>query len=413
MAHLREEEIERFLADRSAPWEHQRVVRHLLAGCGVCSRKLVDWAPDRLLDEAQESHRGRTSRDPLRSHAVAAALEQDSRWRLDDKKLEQSLEVLRTHPEGYDGLTFRQIQALHGRPLVEALLQRSWEIRFGDPKAMRWLAYNAVKTAESLRPEELAPALILDLQARAWAELANAYKVNYELSEADGALTRAHVLRKRGSGDSGLLAHLAALEAYLRSIQGRLGEAYELLDRVYRLQLKLGNRHLAGESLIAKAATMDDAGTPHQGIPLMRRGLALLDPDRDPRLVRVGQHGLINLTARSGDYRKAGELLLKSGLRQAFAGAPLALAKIRWLEGKILDGIGKPAGAERVLLEVRSEFLDLGRLSEAAFIGLDLIQILLRRGKFRQVRELAHESYDTLRSLGILQEAARLRPYLR
>jgi len=413
MAHLREEEIERFLTDRSAPWEHQRVARHLLAGCGLCSRKLIDWAPDRLLDEAQESHRGRTSRDPLRSHAVAAALEQDSRWRLDDKKLEQSLEVLRTHPEGYDGLTFRQIQALHGRPLVEALLQRSWEIRFGDPKAMRWLAYNAVKTAESLRPEELAPALILDLQARAWAELANAYKVNYELSEADGALTRAHVLRKRGSGDSGLLAHLAALEAYLRSIQGRLGEAYELLDRVYRLQLKLGNRHLAGESLIAKAATMDDAGTPHQGIPLMRRGLALLDPDRDPRLVRVGQHGLINLTARSGDYRKAGELLLKSGLRQAFAGAPLALAKIRWLEGKILDGIGKPAGAERVLLEVRSEFLDLGRLSEAAFIGLDLIQILLRRGKFRQVRELAHESYDTLRSLGILQEAARLRPYLR
>jgi hypothetical protein len=158
---------------------------------------------------------------------------------------------------------------------------------------------------------------------------------------------------------------------------------------------------------------MDDAGTPHQGIPLMRRGLALLDPDRDPRLVRVGQHGLINLTARSGDYRKAGELLLQSGLRQAFAGAPLALAKIRWLEGKILDGIGKPAGAERVLLEVRSEFLDLGRLSEAAFIGLDLIQILLRRGKFRQVRELAQESYDTLRSLGILQEAARLRPYLR
>ncbi|HEY4589726.1 MAG TPA: hypothetical protein VII86_10895, partial [Thermoanaerobaculia bacterium] len=95
MAHLREEEIERFLTDRSAPWEHQRVARHLLAGCGLCSRKLIDWAPDRLLDEAQESHRGRTSRDPLRSHAVAAALEQDSRWRLDDKKLEQSLEVLR------------------------------------------------------------------------------------------------------------------------------------------------------------------------------------------------------------------------------------------------------------------------------------------------------------------------------
>ena len=411
MTHLSDAEIGRYLASRLDPADEQRVARHVLAGCGVCGRKLVAGAPARLLDEAGDGGRRRAVRSSLRERAVAAALRQEDRWRTDEGKLERSLELLRESPQGYDGLTVRQIRELHGRALVEALLERSRELRYQDPRGMRWLAYNAVQAAGSLRPEEHGPSLF-DLQARAWACLANAYKVNYEFAEAEGALTRARALHPRGSGDPGLLAHLASTEAYLKSVRGRMIEAYELFDRVYRLHLKLGNRHLAGESLIAKAATMDDAGTPRQGIPLFRRGLALLDPDRDPQLVSVGQHGLINLTARSGDYRKAGELLLKSGLRQAFADAPLALGKVRWLEGKILDGIGRPASAERVLLEVRSELLDLGRLSDAAIVGLDLIQILLRQGKSLQVRELARESYDTLRSLGILQEAARIRPYL-
>ncbi|HEY4561591.1 MAG TPA: hypothetical protein VIJ36_01350, partial [Thermoanaerobaculia bacterium] len=114
MSHLTELEIERFLSARATPVEWRRVSRHLLSGCGVCSRKLVEWAPDRLLDQAQESRRGKASRDPLRDRTVAAALEQDSRWRPDQRKLERSLELLGSHPQGYDVLIFRQLQDLQG-----------------------------------------------------------------------------------------------------------------------------------------------------------------------------------------------------------------------------------------------------------------------------------------------------------
>src|SRR4051794_734129 len=293
LSHLSESEIARFLSARATPVEWRRVSRHLLAGCGVCSRKLIEGSPDRLLDEAQESRRGRTSRDPLRNPAGAAALDQDSRWRLNDKKLQQSLELLRTHPEGYDALTSRQIEALHGRALVEALLQKSWDVRFRDPRAMRWLAYNAVKAAESLRPEELAPALILDLQARAWSGLANAYKVNEEYGEADAAFAQARNLLRRGSGDLHTLARLAWREASLRTFQRRLTEARELLDGVYRLSLKLGDRHFSGQVLLSKGLSTVYDDTSHQGVPLFRQGLALLDPDRDPELLAVGQQGLI------------------------------------------------------------------------------------------------------------------------
>ncbi len=412
MSHPSEDEIGRFLASRLDPPDEQKVARHILAGCGVCSRRLVEAAPGWLLDRAGEGRRRSPGRDSLHERAVSAALRQEARWRTEERKLARSLELLRESPGGYDGLTVRQIQGLQGRPMIEALLKRSWELRFQDPGAMRWLAYNAVQAAESLRLDEPGPSLF-DLRTQAWASLANAYKVSAEISEAEGALARAREMRARGSGDLRILARLAEIEASLRSSQARFIEARELLDRVYRIYLRLGERQLAGRTLLARGVAMEEAGRYHQGIPLFRKGIALLDPDLDPRLVMIGQQGLINLMARSGSYREAGELLLKSGLRQAFADAPIALGKLRWLEGNILQGVGKAASAERVLLQVRNELLDLGRRSDAALVGLDLIPILLQQGRFRQIREVARESYDTLRHFGILQEAARALSYLR
>ncbi len=79
MVHLSEGEIERFLKARTAREERQRVVRHLLAGCSLCRRRIAEKAPGLLLDETGERRRGKASRDPLRGATVGTALEQDSR----------------------------------------------------------------------------------------------------------------------------------------------------------------------------------------------------------------------------------------------------------------------------------------------------------------------------------------------
>jgi hypothetical protein len=194
--HLSEVEIERFLTARAAPRERQRVVRHLLAGCGVCSRKLVEGAPGRLLDEAEESRRGRASRDSLRNRTVVTALDQEARWRPDDEKLKQSLELLGRSPQSYDSTTLRQIRGLDGPSLVEALLRRSFEMRHRDPKAMLWLAYQAVSTIDSAGA--YGPVFHLELRARAWGELANAYRINDGLAEAETALAQARTLLREG-----------------------------------------------------------------------------------------------------------------------------------------------------------------------------------------------------------------------
>jgi hypothetical protein len=406
--HLSEEEIDRFLAGRLEPAGRKRVLQHLTAGCGLCSRRLVGQAPGRLLEEAAESRRGRASRDPLRDRAVAVAAERDALWRPDDQKLKRSLELLDAHPQGYDGLTFRQVQALHGAALAEALLQRSWESRFRDSRGMRWLAYNALKVAESLRPGEHAPAALSDLQARAWAGLANAYKINDEYAEAEAALQRARGLLRRGSGDPRILIGVGWIESSLRGYQRRLVEARELIAANYRLSARIGDRHLMGGSLIARSSLSQYESSPRREIALLTRALTLIDVDRDPQLALSGRQGLVAVLLDNRRYREASRLLLREDLRRQ-----LSTPYVRWSEGRLLAGIGQTAKAETALLSTREQFVEQGRLSMAALVEMDLIPVLLRQGKFGAARKAALESYTVLQSLGIHGDAAKARLYLR
>ena len=55
-------------------------------------------------------------------------------------------------------------------------------------------------------------------------------------------------------------------------------------------------------------------------------------PGRDPQLAIVGQYNCINALELSGEYTRASELLLKSGLREAFADDGSWLFNLIWLD---------------------------------------------------------------------------------
>jgi hypothetical protein len=132
--HLSEEELERLLANGLKPAEQDRIGRHLQAGCGLCSRRLVEHAPDRFLQKAAERGSRKANRiHSFRDQILAVALDQDGRWKTDEQALARSLDILRAKPEAYDALTFRQVQDLQGQTLVKALLQRSFELCHRSP----------------------------------------------------------------------------------------------------------------------------------------------------------------------------------------------------------------------------------------------------------------------------------------
>jgi hypothetical protein len=242
--------------------------------------------------------------------------------------------------------------------------------------------------------------------------LGNAFRLNDELAEAEGAMRRMRFLVRQGSGDLLLLANLAEKEAVLAMSQRRLKAAQALLESAHRLYMILEDRQGAGRALISKGRVLAFHLDFRRALEAHQRGLALIDSHRDPELGFIGTFNVLDVLTRSGEHRRAGEILLKSGLRQAFARDDLLLLKLRWTEGGILDGAGNSAGASRVLVEVRNHFLDLQHGYLAALVGLDLLPLWRNAGKGIQVRQMANDIYEELRGLGIRQEAAKAELYL-
>jgi tetratricopeptide (TPR) repeat protein len=412
MVHLGKGEIEDFLAGRLEASNRRRVILHLLGGCSRCQSRWKSLAEPLLGEEpwvaaepvAEESY------DEALSRVGAAAKSFLPRWRKESAKLQRALSLLEQFPKGFEDASFpaRQAQALHGWPLCEALLRKSHEVRFSDPKRMLELAEDAAGVAKHARAEKYPwPGLLADLRARAFAEMGNAYRINDRLSEADAAFERARDYLDEGTGDLFLRAHVLDLEASFRRAQRRLEDAIALLDQVHGLYLEAEDLHLAGRALISKGVNTHYRGYPREAVGLCEEGLRLLDPDRDSHLLKISQQVLLLALADCAEYRKASRLLLQSGLREAFEGEPLNLLKLRWVEGKVHAGLGRLAQAERAFCEARREFVRHGQVYDAAMVGLELAALWLRQGRAAEVQELAEEMYETFEDLGIQMEAAR------
>jgi tetratricopeptide (TPR) repeat protein len=412
MTHLEKGELADLLTGRSDAVGRQRALDHLHSGCGLCQQYL------RALAELLLGEEPWTAAEPVvedqydeafaRAGVVARSFR--IRWRKEMEKLERALTLLDQAPDGLGDESFpwRQAQALHGWPLCEALLQKSYEARFSDLKRMLNLAESAVGVAKHVKSGKYPwPGFVADLRARAFAELSNAYRVNDRLSDAEMALSRAKEFLGEGTGDHVLEAQVLDLEASLRTCQRRLKDAIALLDQVHSLHMEAGDLHLAGRALISKGSNVHYQGHARESVYFVQKGLQMLDSRRDPSLEIVGRMNRLDSLVDAGEYHEAGLELLQSGLRKKLAGAPLNLLKLRWIEGKLHAGLLRPAKAGRAFMEVRSEYLGMGHVCDAALVGLELAEVWLRQGQTRDVRKLAKEVYGTFKDWGLRSEAAR------
>lgn len=419
MIHLGKGEIGDFLAGRLEATGRQRVLRHLLAGCVHCQRRMKALAEPLLSEEPwslvtpapEEQYEKALTGLGTTARSLAR------RWRQETAKLELALTLLDQAPGGLGDERFpwSQARALHGWPLCEALLQKSYEARFSDPKRMLNLAESAARMAQHIKVERYPwPGFVADLRARALAELGNAYRVNDRLSEADAALSQAwEILEEEGTGDPLVKARMLDLWASLRRAQRRLEEAITLHDKVHGLYVDAGETHLAGRALISKGIATHLHGQPREAWGFMQKGIALLEPGRDPQLERSSALSTLDALADCGEYQQASRLLLQSGLREAFAAEPRNLLKLRWVEGKMHAGLGRLARAERAFEQVRQECLRSGQFYDAAMLGLELVVIWLRQGKAAQVLKLAEEMHETFEDLDVQPEAARALYFVR
>jgi tetratricopeptide (TPR) repeat protein len=404
--HPSRESLEGFLRSSLPSSQVKTMVVHLLAGCERCREGLADLAevmfkPDATPEPVLSAEED-TAYDSAISAAVSVALDRE-------RVLERELQEAERRVTGLSGSSSRagdavlDDQATWG--LCEALLKKSGELRHTDRPGMLRFAVLARQAADRLDPQIYGAEQRADLQARTWAELANAYRLADDLSQAEVAIGRALELRTQGSGDPLLYARIADLRASLLSDQRRFAEAFHMLDAARAIYRRYGDHHEEGRTLIIRGLYSGYAGDPEQGLQLLSQGLSIIDRERDEKLAFQTLHNILLLRVELGDYEAANRQLQRMRPLYAVNATWIDQIKLRRIEGQIAAGLGRLDEAEALFLQTRQDLDVAGFGYEASLVSLNLAEVRLQRGETAGVRDLVGEMVGTFRSLGVEREA--------
>jgi tetratricopeptide (TPR) repeat protein len=409
MDHLADSDVEGFLKGGLRPEEFRRVVRHLVAGCRPCGARIAAAVPPQAFLPP-----GPPPEEDVYDDAIDRAWKKVrplvKRCKEDKARLERGLEWLKDSPAGFSGLTSPQRQSLVAWVHVEILLLRAFEARYRNPRQMLDDTDRAKYVVERIEKTPYGHGSLSDLHARVWADFANACRVNELYRRAREAFQQARKILEQGTGNLMLEAHIDDLEASLYRDQRWFDEACALHDDAYKTYRKLGERHLSGRALVKKGITLGMMRKPKAAAQALRRGIALLDPDRDPKLLLSAQHDLVTSLVDAGDLHGAVRLLVQTGLREKLADEPLKRIRLRWVEGMILARQNRWAEAEQVFAEVRAGFREQKLEYTAAIAGVDQTMALLQQGKKTDAHLLAYDLMVVFRQ-NVYQEGAHAESY--
>lgn len=405
--HPRRATLEDLLLNRLSTTEAKTTVVHLLGGCDHCREEMSPLATAMFesgrAPEPQVSAAEEDSYDRVISAAFARALEhertlvrerEDGELRFEELLRARSQSAPTALPEGSASWGF-----------CEVLIEKSRSLRFTDRAGMLDLAELASRVADRLDPDTYGAERRADMQARASAELANAYRLNDDIPQAEAAMSRALALRARGTGDPLLYARIADLNASLLCDQRRFKEAFGMLDLACGIHRRHSDPHEVGRVLILKGLYTAIAGRPEDGLQLLVRGLTMIDRARDAYLVFQALHNVLLLRVELGEYEDARRQLQRMRPLYATHANWLDIMKLHLIEGRIAAGLGDLVTAEATFQQIRQDLEESGRGYLAALASLDLASVWLRQGRPAEVRGLVADVVTTFRALGVEREA--------
>jgi hypothetical protein len=370
------EMLGRLLDDAASPAETRLLVRHVLHGCASCLREiehalLPPVPPLDDYDEAFDRLHDKIARGELRGLPQKPQSPKDLLAEIFDNAFVALVLSL---------LSTRRVADLG---LCDLLLNKSRELGLRDPERARQAAEIAVHLSEMLDLDLYGLPVVQSLRAMTWLLADEDRSFRAELRLAESITDKAELLQARGIGDP---AELLALEASVAACCGRIGEAVRILNRVASIHRRSGDRHLFGRTLLKKGillGNLEEARQQAMALRLIRRGIDLLDPPREPHLIVCATHNLIWLLSQNGRTGEADACLGAARRLYERAGDRRHLARLRWLEGKLAI---RPRETDRVLADAREALAREGLGYEAALAAVDLSAIYVREGREAEVR---------------------------
>jgi len=285
---------------------------------------------------------------------------------------------------------------------LEAASRAAWG---EDPAAAVEMAELAVEVAERLDPGVYGKTLVRDACALAWAYLGNARRIASDLGGAEEALSQAGRLYRCFEADLLTQAEILVFQASLRNTQGRFAEAAGLLDHALCLYREAGDRHQEGRTLILKGMVLGDGGDFAAAVESLAEGLPCIDPAAEPRLLLVAHHNLAWHLCDHGKHREAAAALERSRRLYLELGSRMDLVRLRWLEGRIALGLGRPDEAMTALGLARDAFLEQEIGVDAALVSLDLAMAHARQGDTAGVQRIVSEIVPVFQACRVEPEA--------
>lgn len=389
--------------DLASPAQTRGIVAHMLSQYSIVETRRAPVgtgrrrALEKALPEGAYSQAVEQAAEAARQRAADLAREAEA--------IRGFAELLAAQPPARQLLLLRNSQRGRTSLLCSDLLAESSAVRSENPRRRLELTELAFQTAEGLEEGRYGACVVADLRSRAAAELADAWRGAGRVDLAAELMQGAFDLVAQGSGDPLLKARLYELAATLLRQCGQLDLATGLLDRSYRIYLRLGEDDLAGRILLQRAVTEGHRAAPAACIELLLQAVELLDLDSDRELAWATIHNLLWALTELGRFEAAAELLAEC--RRSLADCPsrLLMQRLTWLEGRIAAGIGREVDAEVKLLEAGRGMGRAGHHQEACLALMDLAALLGRQGRIAEVRVLVEEVLATHRRLAPEREA--------
>jgi len=294
-------------------------------------------------------------------------------------------------------------ESFHTWGLCVYLLQQSKEACLSDARRATELAILAVRIALALPKESYHPDWVQDLQARAFAYLANALKVANELTAADLAFADAE---RRFSWHSPLVeAELLTIKSSLRREQRRYTEALEAAATALKIYRDLGDRRGTLACRLLQAKAYEEVPDWASACDLLRTAETEAQLADDSRFLAALLNNFVTCLAKIGSYQEAMERLPQAKNLIAEHGRDTDRLRLRWTEALVLDGLGRIEEAETALRTLQQEFLDRRMPLDATLVSLDLAVVLFKSGKADALKTLAAELLPIFESRGLTTEA--------
>ena len=391
--HPSRDELSAFLRGDLSAEERRALVRHLLSRCERCSSEidlLLGGQDGSAYDDAIE-RAWRSVKGLEREHRREKARIQEIAARLPAKSS--------AVPRGLPRKGKADVEKL------EALLAKSWSLRYEDPGEMVRYAMMAVQCAKDLDARVLGRERVLDLLGRAQAELGNAYRVLDQLDAAEAKLEEAGRTLELGTGDEDLKMHLLDLEASLAAARRRFDIAAIYFLTLSEYHEARGDRHLAGRAMIQRGLYVGYSGHPEQALHLLEEGLSRVDPAQEPELVQTAIHNRLLFIIDCGRFDEARRFRFLNTEILSRDNGRVNRARLQELGGRIEAGLGRPDRAEEIFREAKQEFEALERPYLASIVGLDLAAALLALDRSDEAAEVVLAAHKVFKALRIKREA--------